>query len=486
MGSGRLWVGVAADSGSHRGGTLVIVTPESLTSTDPGPSRRSTRRSTTSPSTRSSSGWPTTRSSPSSRPPAPAGCGSSPTLRSRSPTPADGGTTYAFRLRPGIRYSDGQPLRASDFRRGIERLFRVGSPGTSYYSGLVGAAALCPAAGQLRPLPWHRHRRRRRYRHLPPHRTRSSVPVQPDRVWFLRTHPGRNPRPRIWLALRSWHRTVQDRRDQRHRDPVRPQSALSRVVTRRPASRQSRRDRVAIRADHPGRRRRCRARTSRLALRADPTGPIPAAPAAESSSAAFNPGVHRRLRAAQHAPCPVQQRSRQAGTQLRDQPAQDRPALRRARLRHPNLPADRARPARLPAATAPTRCTPARTAPGAPRTWHAPGAGRANRERSASGSTSGAATTTPTSPRAVPAYIAGVLRALGYRVRLHLVPFATITPGDARAVPAVSGRRLGRQATPTRRPTSLILRLQRRQQQRLLLQPATRPRDATSRATRTQ
>jgi ABC-type transport system substrate-binding protein len=57
------------------------------------------------------------------------------------PTPTDGGRTYAFRIRPGIRYSDGQELGAGDFRRGIERLFRVRSPGTFLYDGLVGAKA---------------------------------------------------------------------------------------------------------------------------------------------------------------------------------------------------------------------------------------------------------------------------------------------------------------------------------------------------------
>jgi peptide/nickel transport system substrate-binding protein len=57
-----------------------------------------------------------------------------PDLALAIPAATDGGTTYAFRIRPGIRYSDGEPLRASDFRRAIERLFRVGSPGTSYFS----------------------------------------------------------------------------------------------------------------------------------------------------------------------------------------------------------------------------------------------------------------------------------------------------------------------------------------------------------------
>jgi YVTN family beta-propeller protein len=83
----------------------------------------------------------------------PGGLGLVPDLAISLPTPTDGGTTYTFRLRPGIRYSDGTPLRASDFRRAIERLFRVGSPATSFLSGIVGASACnlraCDLAGGI-------------------------------------------------------------------------------------------------------------------------------------------------------------------------------------------------------------------------------------------------------------------------------------------------------------------------------------------------
>jgi ABC-type transport system substrate-binding protein len=50
-----------------------------------------------------------------------------PDLAVSLPTPTDGGLTYTFRLRPGIRYSDGQPVRPEDFRRAIERDFRLGN-----------------------------------------------------------------------------------------------------------------------------------------------------------------------------------------------------------------------------------------------------------------------------------------------------------------------------------------------------------------------
>jgi ABC-type transport system substrate-binding protein/class 3 adenylate cyclase len=61
------------------------------------------------------------------------------------PTVTDGGLTYAFQLREGIRYSTGRPVRASDIRHGLERTFVVnpaappdGSMGVFYYSAVVG------------------------------------------------------------------------------------------------------------------------------------------------------------------------------------------------------------------------------------------------------------------------------------------------------------------------------------------------------------
>jgi len=51
----------------------------------------------------------------------------------------DGGRRYTLRLRPGLKYSDGSPVRASDFRFAVERLFRLNSAGSSFYTGIVGA-----------------------------------------------------------------------------------------------------------------------------------------------------------------------------------------------------------------------------------------------------------------------------------------------------------------------------------------------------------
>jgi YVTN family beta-propeller protein len=68
-----------------------------------------------------------------------------PDLALAVPVPADRGLTYTFHLRPGIRYSNGDPLRATDFRRAFERLFRVRSRFREYFKRIRGSAA-CTAA----------------------------------------------------------------------------------------------------------------------------------------------------------------------------------------------------------------------------------------------------------------------------------------------------------------------------------------------------
>jgi len=62
-----------------------------------------------------------------------------PDLAVSVPASTDHGTTYTFRLRPEIRYSNGRPVRAKDFRRALERLFRLDSPLSGNYLAIVGA-----------------------------------------------------------------------------------------------------------------------------------------------------------------------------------------------------------------------------------------------------------------------------------------------------------------------------------------------------------
>jgi DNA-binding SARP family transcriptional activator/ABC-type transport system substrate-binding protein len=69
-----------------------------------------------------------------------------PDLAVNVPLPTSGGTAYTFRLRSGVRYSDGRPLRAGDFRRAIERVLALGSASSPGFRNIVGADA-CEGAG---------------------------------------------------------------------------------------------------------------------------------------------------------------------------------------------------------------------------------------------------------------------------------------------------------------------------------------------------
>src|SRR5256884_2856577 len=62
-----------------------------------------------------------------------------PDLATSIPEPTNGGKTYVFTIRKGIKFSNGQTLKPSDFVRTFERQFTVPGP-TSFYSGLVGAS----------------------------------------------------------------------------------------------------------------------------------------------------------------------------------------------------------------------------------------------------------------------------------------------------------------------------------------------------------
>jgi YVTN family beta-propeller protein len=51
------------------------------------------------------------------------------------------GTQYTFVLRPGLRYSNGAPVRPQDFRYSLERVFELNPYARSFFTGLVGASA---------------------------------------------------------------------------------------------------------------------------------------------------------------------------------------------------------------------------------------------------------------------------------------------------------------------------------------------------------
>src|SRR5918912_1899594 len=61
-----------------------------------------------------------------------------PYLAQDMPTVSSDGKTYKFTLRSGLKYSDGRPVKASDFKTAIKRLFLVDSPGVGLFTNIVG------------------------------------------------------------------------------------------------------------------------------------------------------------------------------------------------------------------------------------------------------------------------------------------------------------------------------------------------------------
>ena len=68
-----------------------------------------------------------------------AGTNLMPGLARAMPKISDGDRTYTLYLRKGLKYSDGTPVRASDFPATIERVIALNSSGTSFFTDIVGA-----------------------------------------------------------------------------------------------------------------------------------------------------------------------------------------------------------------------------------------------------------------------------------------------------------------------------------------------------------
>ena len=115
-----------------------------------------------------------------------------PDLASALPEPTDDGTTYTFRLRDGIRFSDGRGSKASAVRYSFERLFRAKPARPDYYDGIVGAPACIKQPKQMRPLDGDRRRRQCRDRHDQAARARPRVPLQARAAVRVR-RPDRTP-----------------------------------------------------------------------------------------------------------------------------------------------------------------------------------------------------------------------------------------------------------------------------------------------------
>jgi YVTN family beta-propeller protein len=133
---GALWVTTGSAGGSHRGGTLVLVSEYMSPDIDPAIAYDTESLRLLSVT---NDGLVEFKRIGGAE-----GATLVPNLATSVPTPTNGGKTYAFELRDDIRYSTDEPLEPADVRHSIERVFRVRSPGRAFYSGIVGASKCTP------------------------------------------------------------------------------------------------------------------------------------------------------------------------------------------------------------------------------------------------------------------------------------------------------------------------------------------------------
>ena len=142
--NGALWVGVRASGAGHRGGTLHVVTQQRFTAAH------------FAPGSYISFPWKILSLTNDGltafrRTGAPDGYRLTADLALSLPRISDSGLTYAFQMRRGIRYSDGEPVLPADIRRGLVRDLRARGPAARLYTGITGAAGCMrrPAACDL-------------------------------------------------------------------------------------------------------------------------------------------------------------------------------------------------------------------------------------------------------------------------------------------------------------------------------------------------
>ena len=132
----RIWVAVAATGAGHRGGTLRVQVqgpPLGRDQLDPAISNSVQGRQMLSMTNDGLTAFRRVGGS--------AGTTLVPDLAETLPTPSDGGRTYRFTVRRGIRFSDGRPVRPSDVKRGIERSLGTKEKAFGYLDGIASVAA---------------------------------------------------------------------------------------------------------------------------------------------------------------------------------------------------------------------------------------------------------------------------------------------------------------------------------------------------------
>ena len=254
-----------------------------------------------------------------------------PGLAESLPKITDGGKTYTLNLAKGVKYSDGTPVKASDFKSSIERMFKLNSSGTPYYTVIEGRRRLPgkEGRGNLRD----RNRRQDRQDRHPPDRTAGRLRGPPGAA-LRGAGPGRHAGRNRDQDRAAGDRALRDRQRQAGQGLVlRPQPAVGeeqRGADARSPQRPRRQDRGEghRKPVDPGQRRRAgphqldvrhaAARPGRRSEGQIRRHPVP-------HGARRRPRIHLD----EHDPAALRQPQGPPGGQLRDQPAADRTGLRR-------------------------------------------------------------------------------------------------------------------------------------------------------------
>ncbi|MFN2543103.1 MAG: ABC transporter substrate-binding protein [Actinomycetota bacterium] len=132
-----VWVAAAGlSSGQHRGGTVTVGMTDEVDSIDPARAYQDKSESLLSIT---NDGLLTFERVAGTQ-----GGTIVPDLAVSVPAPSHDGLTYTFHLRPGIKYSNGQQVRAGDVRASLERVLETSNPSTprpDFYAGIVGAGS---------------------------------------------------------------------------------------------------------------------------------------------------------------------------------------------------------------------------------------------------------------------------------------------------------------------------------------------------------
>ena len=171
-----------------------------------------------------------------------------PDLAVAIPKPTDGGKTWVFKLRSGIKFSNGQVVKATDVLATFQRIFKVHGPHRVELLRLDRRRRRVHQDARDLHAQGRRHREQREeHRHVPPHEARRRVAAAARRA--AREHrPGGHAAEGSGRQAGPGHGPVHDQVVRPEPpDHARAQPVLQGVVEGRTARRLSRRDHAALR-----------------------------------------------------------------------------------------------------------------------------------------------------------------------------------------------------------------------------------------------